>query len=411
MSTPRRHAWLLGLAALSLAVFLAELLLGLGARPAPTRGSDGYSLSGLGHAALLALLEEQGVPVLRSRWASAERVEAGDTLVLAEPEPRLPERGGRPGLEAMLARAGRTLLVLPKRLPGPPLPDEPRWVASSSLRPLEQPEALLAPLGLHLRRVEEVPAPAAWEATRGLPVPQPVAPLQLLEPSARLEPWLACAGGVLVGRLALDGHEVVVLADPDPLAHHALGRDGNADFALALLQAVRGPGRLVWDETWQGHVAQARAAPLLLEPPAGLVTASLALVALLALGVGMSRFGPRPATPAPGTAPAGREALVEGAARLLARGDPREAVLRAYAAGAEREALEAVGGTRLPAAAARAALDQRARARGLPPVQALQAGVEAVLARGRPPLEVLLGEAQRIHRWKEEVHHGRHRDP
>lgn len=411
MSAPRRTAWLLGLAALSLAVFLAEVLLGLGAQPAPTRGSDGYSLSGLGHAALLDLLQEEGVPVLRSRWASAERVEPGDTLVLAEPEPRLPERGGRPGLEAMLARAGRMLLVLPKRLPGPPVDGEPRWVASSSLRPLEQPRALLEPLGLDVQRSSQPAGSHAWQSPRGLPVPQPVEPLQLLVPSARLEPWLACEAGVLVGLVREAGHELVVLADPDPLAHHALGRDGNAAFALALLQALRGTGRLVWDETWQGHVAQARAAPLLLEPPAGLVTASLALVALLALGVGMSRFGPPPAPGTTGQAPAGREALVDSAARLLGRGDPREAVLRAYAAGAEREALEAVGGARLPAAAARAALDARARARSLPPPAALHARVEAVLARGRPTVETLLGEAQHIHRWKEEVPHGRRRDP
>lgn len=410
MSARRQAGWL-ALAALSLALFLCEVLLGLGSRPAPTLGSDGYSLSGLGHAALLSLLEERGVPLLRSRWASAGRVEPRDTLVLAEPEPRLPGRGGRPPLDELLgARAPRTLLVLPKRLPGPAAAEEPRWIASSSLRPLDQVRAVLEPLDLDLRRVERVPGPGAWTSARGLPPAQPVGPLQLLLPQPGLEPWLACEAGVLVGRVRRAGRDVVVLADPDPLAHHALGTAGNAAFALALLDAVREPGgRLVWDETWQGHVAPQRATPLLLEPPVGLVTASLALLALLALGAGMARLGMAP--PAGATAPAGREALVQGATRLLARGDHREAVLRAYATGVEREALEQAGGARLAPAAARAALDARARARGLPPAAALGTGVEALLARGRPTVEALLGEAQRIHRWKEEVHHGRHRDP
>lgn len=419
MSGQRRvRGVLLALAIVSLAMFLGHVLVGLGEAPQPTRGSDGYSLSGLGHAALLDLLAQRKVPLTRSRWASTERVREQDTLVLVEPEPRLGPRGGRPALDGMLEHAGRTLLVLPKRLPGPPLAHEPRWMDGSSLRPLEQVDAVLAPLGLTARRVTRMPGPSAWERSMDLPSPVPAGPLQLLEPSLRLEPWIACDEGVLLGRLRMAGHEVVVLADPDPLAHHALGRDGNAAFALALLEQLRGRGTLVWDETWQGHVAPQRVTPLLLQGAMGLVTVSLLLVALLALGAGMSRLRPAPApapspgTPSPGPArAAGREALVSSAARLLERGDPREAVLRAYAQGIERECLERQAGSRVGPAAARAALDARAAQRGLPPSASLAAGVESVLARGRPTVSSMLGEAQRIHHWKEEVHHGRRRDP
>jgi hypothetical protein len=270
---------------------------------------------------------------------------------------------------------------------------------------------------VRVRRPAEGPEPHGWEVPEGWPTPTLEEPAQLFAPDDDLEPIVSRHDGVLLGRLTgrrLRGAEgerdVLVLADPDVLANHGLVKDGNADFALRLLRRLwDGRGSVLWDETWHGHRSEARVGRILLAPPLGYLTASLGLLALLALWAGAVRFGgARP--PRPPIEP-GKAFLVSNTADLLRAGGHTGHALRHYADASEREAAEALHAGRGDARSARAGLEALAQARGLQGPAALHAEVEALLARRHPEPAALLAVADRIHRWKEELLHGRRRDP
>lgn len=407
----RRFAIGLVVTGLSLALCLVLVVAGLDPRPEPTVGADGYSSSGLGHSALLALLAAHGVPVTQSRWASEERAGTERALVIAEPEPGLEAAGGRPDLGSVLAEAKRVLVVAPKRKALGPAPERPRWMADQVVLPPEEANEAFQALGLRLVRPKAGPEDAAFEVPEGWPTPRPAEPLQLFARSSRLEGLVHNEAGVLLGRYKPHGGSdlVLLLADPDVLANHSLVEGENAAFALHLIEHLRDGRPVVWDETWHGHLAQPHLGRLLVEPPLGYVTASLGLLSLLALWAGAVRFGG--ARPAPPAVAPGKAFLVSNTADLLRAGGHTGHVLRHYAEATEREAAEVLHAGRVDARSARAALETLAAARGLPGPGALAAEVEGLLARRRPEARQLVAQGERIHRWKEDMLHGRRRDP
>ncbi len=405
-----RFALGLGVALASLALFFVLLLVGLNPEPTTSLGADGYSVSGLGHSGLLALLEERGVPVLSSRWDSAARAREGTSLVIAEPDPDLTRVAGRKPLEDMVREARRVLLVAPKRLPGPAAPERPRWMQGQTPLAIDEVERVFEDWDLQLTRPAAGVEALDWQADERWPTPTLVDPPQLFEPYESLVPLISTSAGVLLGRLEMprQDHVLLVLSDPDILANHGLVLGENAALALALIEELRGgQGGVVLDETWHGHLASNSAARLLLRPPLGYVTASLALLALLALWAGAVRFGgARP--PAPLLKP-GKAFLVENTADLLRAGGHSDHVLRRYFEAAERETSERLHAARAEPRAAREAVEALAHARGLPGPRALHDEVERAAEAGRNDARAIVAAGERIHRWKEELTHGRRR--
>lgn len=428
---PRSRAlWVaLAVGGLSLALFLVIVLTGFGEAPEDSRGADSYSVSGLGHTALVALLEERGVPVVRSRWNTLERADPEALLVLAEPQALLPDERGRPPWPTLFTSRRHVLVVLPKREPDAASRENRRWVGSTRYVERRLLAEVLAPLDLEMAEdtlpvnLDDLPAgqrqeverhppeprpPATWRGPAGWPAPEIDEP-QLLEEGRGLTPLLACEAGVLVGRIAPAGGPVVtVVSDPDLLANHGLVRGRNAELTLAVLETARdGRRTLIWDETFHSQIREPSLGRLLMRPPMGLLVASLALLVLAAVWLGAVRFGgPRALAP---VLDGGKAFLVANTADLLRVGGHAPSMLRRYAQDAEREALRRLNLEHRDPAEARAALGRVALARGLPSPESLAEEAEQAGRRGADPRR-LVELGTRIHRWREELTHGRTAD-
>jgi hypothetical protein len=249
-------------------------------------------------------------------------------LVLAEPDPgRDPQR-----LEVLFreaqANGAPLVVVLPKWGAGKPQKDKPEWLSTVRLRPLTQVARVVTLLG-DPKLPKIVPQRfsrsqrCAWAGEAGMS-PQALRidtePVQLLEAAPGLEPLIACSGGLLAARRPKTsmGPQIVLIADPDLLNNHGLGRGGNAEAAYRLFAQGLGATGVVFDETIHGFnrtpglLAEALRFPMVLGVLQGLLLLGIVLWA------GMSRFG-KP-LPAPTGVAAGKEVLIGNTAELLARG-------------------------------------------------------------------------------------------
>jgi hypothetical protein len=367
----------------------------------PTALADAWSPSAVGHRAYLALLRDLGVPVIVSRHRTADRT--GDAVV-AILEPAIEEDEEGPRRETLVAidgEARRLLVVLPKRA-GTPDPIRRRWIGRAALEPVAVPQRVLEALDLDGEVIRPDRSIAAWRGP--LPAPSVDEP-QLLRGSG-LVPLVACAEGLLAGERVGEGWHTVVVADPDVLATHGLGRGDNAALAVALVERLgAGPDRpLVVDETLHGHESQPSLAHELLRFPLVLATAQAAIVGMLLGWAALVRFGrPRPAPPL--LAP-GKSFLVENTAELLRHGGHLRHAAAAYLRAAKDEIVARL---RPPgeAGAADAWLARTAGARGrardlrrleerVAKIEDLRHGAEAETVRA----------AQAIHRWRQEMTDG-----
>jgi hypothetical protein len=398
---PRATALLVAAAGVSLAVAVVLAMLGGGLEDVPSAGADSFSRSAIGHRAFLDVLRRLEVPVVVSRHRSVAKAE-GALLVLAEPGSSGP---GEAILDEALERPGTTLVVLPKR-GGRADARNPRWLGASRLLPPEVPGRLLHQLGLS----GEVVRPAAVQGwtTGGLPEPDLDGP-QLVR-STDLQPIVSSAEGILVGEQETEAGRLVVLADPDLIASHGLGRGGNALLATALVERLRGPRGVVWDETLHGFEVAPSLFRELLRFPLVAATLQATLAALALVWAGARRFG-RPAPPPPPAA-GGKDVLVENTAELLRNGGHV-----AHAVGAcWRNAVEAAAaGLHAPPGLSHAdavgwlARAGRARDVGSDPAR-LEARVRAF--GGAPGAEAAaLALARDIHQWREELLDGHRRHP
>jgi hypothetical protein len=267
-------------------------------------------------------------------------------LVVAEPDPG---RGGdSQRLEALREeardRAAPLVVVLPKWSPLDLRNTRRDWLEKVELIPLDE----MLWLG---RRFGETGPPlvpqrlarardcrASWRAEDA---PTPVGieideAVQLLAPEKGLEPIVQCAGGLLVARRPAIGKEdggkedggkdggkpqmaqMVVIADPDLLNNHGLGRGENAAAVYQLFAKGLEAKGVVFDETIHGFnrtpglLAEALRFPMVLGVMQGLLLLGLVLWA------GMGRFG-KPLPAALGLA-RGKEVLIGNTAELLAGG-------------------------------------------------------------------------------------------
>ena len=296
--------------------------------------TDTFSESAIGHKAMLKLLKERGYWARASRWESGDAARHAGLLVVAEPHVML---GGdeqvASALRAMLASSPRTLLVLPKR---DGFQDDfvPTWIGSVVHVPeydvqhvLDQARVTTTPV-----RVWRSGEALEWESAQQALSASPLMPdVQLLRPSAKLEPLIWAPQGVLFARVrdgGASGGELFVLSDPDILANHGLHRASNAELALGIVEHSRTSGRILFDEVLHGHEQPPTLWQQLLEFPLVLGTTQVFLLLFFALWAGMVRFGPvqREAR----VHAAGKGFFIENTAELLTVGNHSAYTLERY---------------------------------------------------------------------------------
>ena len=91
-------------------------------------GANTFSVSAIGHRAFVRTLERLDIPVVVSRYHSADKVGSGGVLVIAEPAGRTLDHAGF----APFLNAPDILYVLPKRR-GDPEPDQTEWLRRTEL--------------------------------------------------------------------------------------------------------------------------------------------------------------------------------------------------------------------------------------------------------------------------------------
>lgn len=393
---------LAALAAALLALFAASLLLtGMGGREAGglASGANSYSSSAVGHLAFHDLLDGLGHKTVQAEDRPLAAVGENGVLILAEPSGSLAGEENRNKLRI----AGRILLVLPKWTvkPGERRKD---WIGEAELAPVLQVQSVLgaAVSGGDIVRTKP---PASFQKTISAADPTVQGELQLIKGS-NLTPLISTPDGILLGELRQGNRRTLILADPDPIENHGIGKGGNATFARDVVAALLDgkSGTLVFDETIHGF---RRSPPNLLkflyEFPLNLVLVQILVAVALLLWAAMGRFGAP--LPAPRRLDAGRHALIGNAAALVDYAGHHGAILQRHIAMTLQEAartLRAPAG--LEGAALTAWLERASQARGIDPKPL--AGLGDLRAAGPRNLASLLAAAQALHHWRKDLLHG-----
>ena len=395
-----------GVGVLSLLAFLVLMLFGDEVGGVSSSGSDSYSRSAVGHQAFVKFLERLDIPISVSRFASADKARAGSVLVIAEPAVSLRDEEAAGKLARMIEGADAVLLVLPKWRTTP----DPKRRGFAGAAHLLSPESVLAVLkaaGIEadIERVAKGEARAVWRRN-DLGGSPSLRFAQFLD-SAGVDPIVRADRGILVGEVPRRGGRLMVLADPDVISNHGLGRGDNALLAAAMVRELgAGAKPVVVDETLHGHEVAPNIWRSLFTLPLGLATAQGAVLLLLLLWAAGGRFG-APLPPEPGLA-RGKGLLIANTAALLQFGGHSKSVLDRYLLSTLREVAQALHAPSdldgaelndwLAAVGARRSttIDPRHLAREVKRIGA--AGVRA--AAGIPAL------AGEIHRYKEEILNG-----
>jgi hypothetical protein len=364
-------------------------------------GPSAYSRSAIGHAGLAETLQRLGVPVVKSRNNSADKLGKDGVLVLAEPRPTAMSE---PALRALLdARA--VLLVLPKWT-GRASAKKPGWLGAAEEKPPAQAQWALNLVAGGGEVVREGQTPI-WGTNLLGRRPQLETPVQLMRSSA-LRPIVAAPAGILVGELN-QRRSIWVLADPDVIANHGIGQGENAALALTIINRLRGrDGAVVFDETIHGYVAQS-ATPLALLFQFPFVVATLMVAAALGLllWATVARFGAAQTAPPPLSA--GREGLLQNVAQLITFAGHQQVMVRRYVQETVRETARQLHAPRGLAGEPLARwLTRVGEARGVTVDCAAVIGeVEQLADRRRSDLGPLVRLARDIHRWRREIVDGR----
>lgn len=408
----RTLRWIVGTAVVS---FVAAVLLGVYGHDLerrPTLDANTFSYSALGYHGLFGFLRAMGLGVV-ARQAPAGGVAAAKPLILAEPDGRDPAR-----LKTLYEEASRhqasLVVVLPKWTPGVPRKQHPDWLATVTLVPSVEVRRVLGELGEGKLGDVEIARPAGplrctarWGAS-AVEIAIDSDTVQLLAPSAALEPVIACAGGLLIARRARPSGEgdeaprIFLIADPDLLNNQGLSRAGNAEAVYRFLVHDLAATGIVFDETIHGFdrvpglLAESLRFPMVL----GVIQSLLLLGAVL--WAGMGRFG-KPLPAAAGLA-AGKEILIDNTAKLLASGGHAEDSLLRYFRQATRAVAshyflspDLADGERL------AKLQRLTDGHGLKlSLAALERGI-AGLPPGKRGEETAARLARRLHDWRQRM--------
>jgi hypothetical protein len=378
-------------------------------------GTDGYSASAIGHRGLIDLLGRLDIPVIVSQGDSAERAKKG-LLVIAEPAISTDE--DRERLRAMVRAAPRVLIVLPKWI-GYQSSVHEEWVSSVDLASMQDVAAVLDALDVDARVIRHDKPIGTIPLPHGGPV-IPHTP-QFLEgdglsyqinaelPDERIA---RIAGGRQIREEEPDhgdgepvvraAAELTIVADPDILNNHGLGRGANAKLVVGLIERLRDGGPVVFDEVWHGFEREPSLWSQLFRYPLVLASISALLCVLVLVLATVNRFGPPPAQ---GVAIApGKDFLIRNTAALLRYGGHDVDALQRYWLVTQYNVRLALHAPRdLPPAAQKAWLDRIAASRGIKySVGELENLVnEAIIDRSRK--KKIPEVATRIHRWRVEM--------
>jgi len=310
----------------------------------PTSGSDSFSRSAIGHRAFMRVLDEWGYDTLASRHASAEKVGAGDLLVLAEPQSgaaKSPVPLSRM-IDSVTERGGVTLVVLPK-WEGNPMEGKPAWIQSVSMRPVREPGRVLAAVlaqGFLTDCIGRGPVESAWRSKlAGVSGLHLVFPQFILHDCADLSSVVENDEGILIAT-SYD-RDVVVIADPDLVNNAGLGKGSNALVVSQLFDRTLEPRNVVFDESAHGHGRPDSAWARFVEFPLVLVLFHLVGFLLVVVWAGWMRFG-KP-EPVPSRVGEGKQTLLDNTARLLHAGGHWGYSTKRYAAMIVREVAQVYG--------------------------------------------------------------------
>jgi hypothetical protein len=437
-----RRTLIAGAAVSALSFASALLLAGFGERLGGpvTAGAGAYSVSALGHSALVAFLRQAGVSAVPRRHHVAVRPGPRSPLVLAEP-------ASADGLASFFREAddggASILLVLPKRQ-GIPDPARPRWISASATYPLGVVRSLLASaletalagpeVGQLLRpgagaaahedleaaaspRLERVAGErldALCDTPFGRTIRVAVDEPQLLGDVAGLAPLVECPGGTLVARVERgERPPLYVVADPDVLSNHGLGRAEHASLAEALFARELRADAAIFDETIHGLAVGPGLIEELLSFPLVIVTLHALLLAGLVVWSGSEQFGRPPRAPA--TLAAGKQALIECAAQLACARRLAAPAARRFAQARLRSLARGLGltATLPPGPELARRIDEVLSARRLPPraLEHWSAIERAATAAGPGDESPALSATAALHDWMQEITHGIRRNP
>jgi len=365
-------------------------------------GPGTYSSSALGHKALMETLRRLDVPVVVSRFRTAEKTGSGSLLVLAEPD----DSDISEQLVEGFGDLPHGLLVLPKwsgRRDG----SKPRWVETMGLVSLDDVEEVL-------KRAGTDGMAKRLTGTFTVEAPDFGGKIELTDPQimigAAVKPIVTLQGGVLIGEANLGSGQQWVLSDPDLISNHGIDQGDNAIVAVSVIEALRpGGGAVIFDETIHGLELRPNLLRTAFELPFGIVTLSAAVAIALAIWAGLMRFG-RP-DPSQRALQPGKVTLIRTTADLLRQGSRKgtvELVLTRYLKAQIADLVARLNGPRgLDENRQIAWLDDLAVARRLGArLQPLAAAIEATAKSHSTDPGRALRLAADLHAWKQEFLYG-----
>jgi len=380
------------------ALFAASLLL-TGATSRRDRenraGANSYSRSAVGHLGLFDVLGKLDYPVLRSERDNARDVLAelgtNGILILAEPT--------RAAVKSNLLGAETILLVLPKwDVRQSDLRDE--WIGAATLQNQYVARAILSSIA-GPGDVVRVARPAGLHNSLDIPNPTVSGPIQLIT-NSKIRPIISSAQGTLLGEFKQGRRRIWVLADPDPLENHGIGKGDNLAFATAVIYAMLGGARgtLVFDETLHGFQRpRPNVLKFLFEFPFNLIALEIVIAVALLMMASVGRFG-APETP-DRVLQAGKLGLISNTASLIDHAGHHAAILRRYIGLVLQETGRLLRAPRqLTDQDLAGWLDRAGAARGLRSDCA--AALQVTTARPEDVV-ALFTEAQAIHRWRKDM--------
>ncbi|HEY1384399.1 MAG TPA: DUF4350 domain-containing protein [Dongiaceae bacterium] len=398
--SPRTLIIVIAVGVLAFVGMLYLQLFGAAGDPDFEVGPSTYSRSAIGHKALLETLRRLDIPVVVSRFKSGEKANSGSLLVLAEPDiseapdTLLGEFGDMP----------HGLLVMPK-WQGVRDRQKPRWVGRMILVDPGRVTSIL-------KEAQVGGKPKRLKGTFTVNVPQMGGTIELSDPQviveSNLKPVVTLRDGILIGEAQSDSGQQWVLSDPDLIANYGIDQKDNAVVAVSLIEHLRPrSGVVIFDETIHGFEQRPNLLKSAFKLPFSIVTLSTAVVLLLAIWAGVTRFG-RP-EPEGRALRSGKVTLIGTTADLMRQASRKsgavELILTRYLRAQIADMVARVNAPRgLSDMQQVALLDSLAEARRLklPP---LGQAVEAVRGEAKDAARSTRFAAQ-LHAWKQEFLHG-----
>jgi hypothetical protein len=287
-------------------------------------GANTYSRSSIGHLGLFDALQKLDYRVARGQHDVLAQLGANSILILAEPTSALSGSSG----DSDLLKAETILVVLPK-WDVRRSPERNDWISDAQLSHPYAAQAILRAVA-GSGEVVRVSSPSRFRNSLAIPDPTVSRPLQLIK-NSKLRPIVATAEGILLGEFREGRRRIWVLADPDPIENHGIGKGDNLAFATAVIYAMLAgkPGTLVFDETLHGFEhSPPSARNFLLEFPFNLIALQIVAAVALLLMASVGRFG-TPEIP-DRVLRAGKQNLISNTASLIDHAGHHAAIQRRY---------------------------------------------------------------------------------